>query len=102
MFDLRSALHLRGDGWSWLLYVKFGRGLSLAMTVTGCDYVKTFVLFGNMRYDEGVATALLKNTNVLTLCEQMVYMKKKGNRKDVKLHSPAEKIQLFLKSVFSW
>lgn len=76
-----TVLHLRRDGWSWLLYVEFGRGLSLTMTVTGRDYVKAFVLFGDMRNDERVASTLLKNTNVLTLCQQMVYNKKKKKKK---------------------
>lgn len=74
-----TALHLRRDGWSWFLYVEFGRGLSLTVTVTGHDYVKAFVLFGDMRNDERVASTLLKNTNVLALCEQMVYSE--GRRK---------------------
>lgn len=83
-----TALHLRRDSWSWLLYVEFGRGLSLAVTVAGCDYVKAFVLFGDMRNDERVASTLLKNTNVLALCEQVIYNEKERERKDVKLCKP--------------
>lgn len=39
-----------------------------------------------MRNDERVASTFLKNTDVLTLCEQVVYIEKKGTKKDVKLN----------------
>lgn len=58
------------------------------MTVTGRDYVKTLILFGDMRNDERVASTFLKDTNVLALREQMVYIEKEGIRKDVKLCQP--------------
>lgn len=83
-----TVLHLRRDGWSWLLYVELGRGLSLTVTVTGRDYVKAFVLFGDMRNDERVASTLLKNTDVLALCKQVVYNEKDGERKHVMLYKP--------------
>lgn len=83
-----TALHLRRDGWSWLLYVEFGRGLSLTVTVPGGDDVKAFVLFGDMRNDERVASTLLKNTNVPGLCKQMICNEKKGERKDLKFSKP--------------
>lgn len=82
------ALHLRRDGWSWLLYVELGRGLSLTVTVTGLDYVKAFVLFGDMRNDERVASTLLKNTDVFALCQQVVYNEKEGERKHVMFYEP--------------
>lgn len=83
-----TALHLRRDGWSWLLYVELGRGLSLTVTVTGLDYVKAFVLFGDMRNDERVASTLLKNTDVFALCKQVVY-NEKGERKHVMFYKPS-------------